>query len=324
MAAQDSVPPPQTRARAPRRGALRADQGDTCDISDSALLRKHKEALNKAAQSSEFAKLPDRFKQAFLNSTVVVRMADLLAAFTERELVPLLVQLAQVIGDRVKQGQLGVASREELHIAATLTDMAQESVLDEAQRRAFAIHAHCMRVPYRPLPAVDVFAAHAAAEKACNAAGGPHAEWRMDTFGLRTMQGSFSAGLEAPKLAVSFDDGCAMCLVSTACLKLAGDSLLTPNPPLLAGRPESKPGIMALQNSVKVCTVAGHSCSCYYVVQVHLKLARAVYDVRLLLTNYLPDGGVFLGQNFLWEFALSSCTCRQCWAGRGQSGSLRG
>lgn len=269
------------------------------------MLKHHKDILTRAALPDKpgFRDLPTDIKQQMLSNTLYVRLADLLAAVCNRDAVQAMHEVASLLGVKHRAGELDADQPAQAHIAAAFQELARDGFgLDDGQLHAFAVHLHCLRFPSRDMPAADGFAAHAAAEQSCKATGGGRAEWRMHTCGLRTMLGSFSGSLEAAKVPVSFDDGSAANLISKQCLMEARDSLLKPYAPLLAQRPETAPGILALETPVKVATFSGSTQNAYYVVQAHLKLAFAVYPVRFLLVTKLPNGGCFLGLNFLWEY----------------------
>ena len=289
------------RSRNRKRPTNRRDQGDTCDVSDSAAQQERQERLQALRDTADWRVIPDKVSKTILRSTMVLTLADVIAILRKKSLAEVLLQLAGEL-QREEAPLNGSALQQANQLSAVMLRQAQaDPGVEGAAVMALGAAISAARSPLAPQTAWVRMAAVEAAQKA---ADGPREIWELSQGAMRTTNVHLSSRDGAVSCRAAFDEGATCCVMTLAALQRAQEDFVHGHPPLTAAQPDTAPRTLILDMPVKVSAFHGLGAHCFAIARCHMCLGAAVYPLDCLVVREAP-ADIVLGLNFRYKY------CRQ-------------
>ena len=293
------------RSKTPeRRPARRADQGDTCDVSDSAAQLRHEQLLRELRSDAVWNAVPDRINKAIVKSSLVLSMGDIFRFLRRKRLVEIFLELAKELeGERGADALRGSPLQQADSMAAIMVEQAKADVPDD-MRDFVASCGTGLRLTQAPQAPDMAYSTVAAASAANAAAPGQRESWAVQMATMRRSTCTLSTAPDATPLGVLVDEGAEMNVITQAALQRAATDFAHGHPPLAQSHPDSQPRLLVLDAPMAIQAFNGAGTKCLAIARLHLRLGGAVYDCDCFVVQHAP-ADVVLGLPFRTRF------CRQ-------------
>jgi hypothetical protein len=270
-----------------RRSPLRADEGDTCDETDSPSIMQKRQAMQTPPAGAV-----NRFAAALLRSPMTIALGHLFELLHHADLVDLLTRLSNILNT-----SFGQNARTDALCAAATEALATASVTEEERQTLLYALSGKLELPAVISAQPETYAGVLRAPAPWQEIPGTIVTWNVDHSKIRRTTGALQSDPAARSIEIVFDEGCEVCTITRAALLRHFDDWARGHKLFARLKHIGPPRALYLQRPLSLNGFHNTQASTPFMVLLHLRLQHAVYPVHCLVVENAP-GDVVLGLPF--------------------------